>query len=99
MAETYTSGVWIVNEGEEDDFVAAWSDFVAWAREQEGAGTLRLVRDVRDASRYMSFAQWESFEAQQGWKATDEFRRRMTRVQQHVADFTPSVWELVVQVD
>jgi heme-degrading monooxygenase HmoA len=99
MPETYTSGTWVVKEGEEDAFVAAWTEFVEWASEQPGSGTFRLVRDVENPSHYMSFAPWESFEAQRAWKDTDEFRTRMGRVQQHVAEFTPSVHELVAQVD
>jgi heme-degrading monooxygenase HmoA len=99
MPETYTSGVWLVREGEEDDFVAAWREFAAWAREAPGSGTLRLIRDVEQRSRFLSFAPWESFEAQQAWKDSGEFRERMMRVQRHVAEFTPSVYELVEQVD
>ena len=99
MPETYTHGVWVVKEGEEDDFVAAWRDFVSWGSESDGSGTFRLVRDVDDPSRFMSFAPWESFEAQQAWKGTDEWRERMARVQQHVAHFTPSVWEFVTDVE
>ena len=30
MAETYTNGVWIVKVGEEDAFVAAWTEFASW---------------------------------------------------------------------
>lgn len=99
MPETYSNGVWLVKEGQEVEFVAAWREFAAWAGEQPGLGTMRLVRDVRDPSRFMSFGAWESFEAQRAWKDTDEFRRRMNRVQEHVAEFTPSVFELVARVD
>ena len=99
MTETYTSGMWMVKEGESDDFVAAWREFAAWASQVAGSGTLRLVRDVKNPSRFLRFAPWESFEAQRDWKETDEFRERMMRVQRHVAEFTPSVYELVTQVD
>ena len=34
MPETYTSGIWIVKEGEEDAFVAAWKQFAQWAIEK-----------------------------------------------------------------
>jgi heme-degrading monooxygenase HmoA len=98
MPETYTSGVWVAKEGHEGEFVEAWTDFVEWASEFPGSGTFRLVRDVDDASRFMSFAPWESFEAQRDWKQSDEWRERMGRVQQHVAEFTPAVFELVTEV-
>ena len=99
MTTTYTSGTWVVRAGEEDAFVDAWTDFVGWAAEQEGSQTFRLVRDVDDPRRYMSFAPCDSFEAQAAWKATPEFRERMGRVQQHVEEFTPSVHELVTEVE
>ncbi len=99
MPETYSSGMWLVNAGEEDDFVRAWREFAAWARTQPGCGTLRLVRDVDEPARYMSFAPWESFEVQRAWKESDGFRDGMARVRQHVREFTPSVFELVTQVD
>lgn len=98
MTETYTSGAWKAKPGSEDDFVAAWEEFARWARAMPGCGTLRLVRDVEDGTRFMSFAPWESFEAQRSWKETDEFRERMGRVRQYVEEFTPSTFELVAVV-
>jgi len=101
VAETYTSGIWVAKAGAgaEDDFVAAWGEFAAWARTMPGCGTLRLVRDLEEPSRFMSFAPWESFETQRDWKENDEFRERIMRVRRHVDDFTPSTFELVTQVD
>jgi heme-degrading monooxygenase HmoA len=99
VAETYTNGMWQVKPGEEDDFVAAWRDFVSWASTWPGHGTFRLVRDVDDPSRYMSFAPWESFDAQAAWKANPEFPERIGRVKAHTDDFTPSVFELVTVVE
>ena len=99
MPETYTSGIWLAKAGEEDDFVAAWREFASWARTMPGCGTLRLVRDVDDPSRFMSFAPWESFEAQRSWKETDEFRERIMRVRSHTDEFTPSTFELVTVVE
>jgi heme-degrading monooxygenase HmoA len=99
MTETYTSGAWVVKAGEEDAFVAAWTAFVEWASEMPGSGTFRLVRDLDDRRRYMSFAPWESFDAQNDWKQLPEFRERIMRVRSHCEDFQPSTLELVAQVD
>src|SRR5262245_929223 len=46
MAETYSSGTWVVKAGEEDAFVEAWRTFVIWASEFPGSGTFRLARDL-----------------------------------------------------
>jgi heme-degrading monooxygenase HmoA len=98
MGETYTSGSWKVKQGHEDDFVEAWKDFVSWAKDQPGSGRFRLVRDVEDPTRFLSFAPWESFEAQQAWKETDEFMAGMKRVREHVESFEPSTYETVAEV-
>ena len=98
MAETYTSGVWIVKDGEEEAFVREWTDFVTWASSMPGSGTFRLVRDLEQLGKYQSFAPWESFDAQQAWKELPEFRDRIMRVRSHCEDFQPSTYELVTQV-
>jgi heme-degrading monooxygenase HmoA len=98
MAETYTSGLWLVKDGEEDAFVQAWTDFVEWGRGFPGSGTFRLVRDLEVPRRYVSFAPWESFEAQRGWKEDPEFRERIGRVRAHCDEFEPSTLELAAEV-
>ena len=99
MTETYTSGTWIVKPGEEDDFVAAWREFVTWAAELDGHGTFRLVRDLDNPAHFMSFAPWEQFESQAAWQALDEFPERVGRVRAHCSEFTGFTFELVTQVD
>ena len=98
MAETYSSGVWIVKPGEEDDFVRSWEDFVGWASELPGSGTFRLVRDLDQHGRFLSFAPWESAEAQTAWRQHPEFPERLGRVRAHCDEFHPSTYELVTVV-
>jgi heme-degrading monooxygenase HmoA len=98
MTETYTSGNWIVKPGEEDAFVQEWTAFVTWASGMPGSGTFRLVRDLDHPSTYMSFAPWESFEAERDWKSLPEFPERIGRVRRHCEDFQPSTHELVTEV-
>jgi heme-degrading monooxygenase HmoA len=98
MAETYTSGMWTVKPGEEDAFVEEWTAFVTWASAMPGSGTFRLVRDLDHPSKYMSFAPWESFDAQRAWKELHEFPERIGRVRSHCEDFQPFTSELVTEV-
>lgn len=95
MSEIYTTAEWIPKAGEEDAFVDAWRAFAGWARTMPGSGTLRLSRDLGDATRYVSFGRWDSAEAAHAWKSSSEFRERMARVQQHVAKFTPAELEIL----
>jgi hypothetical protein len=38
MTEIYTTGRWMPNEGAEQAFVAAWSEFAAWASDMPRGG-------------------------------------------------------------
>lgn len=98
MSECYSSGEWRPKAGEEEEFVAAWTEFVRWASESPGSGTFRLVRDLEDPGRYMSYAPWESMEAMKAWKGSPEFSEKMASVQAHVEEFTPTELELVAAV-
>jgi heme-degrading monooxygenase HmoA len=95
---TYSSGAWTAKEGEEEAFVEAWTEFARWLRTMPGAGTARLTRDLREPRRYLSFAPWESAEAMDAWRSAPEFRERLGAVREHVAEFTPSDYELVAEV-
>jgi heme-degrading monooxygenase HmoA len=96
MAEFYSSGVWIPNEGDEDDFVAAWTDFAGWACSMPGAtGEARLLHDLRQPGRYLSILSWESMEAIKEWKGSPDWGERMGPVQAHVDKFEPTEMEVV----
>jgi heme-degrading monooxygenase HmoA len=98
MSEAYSSGTWKAKDGEEDQFVEAWTEFARWLSTMPGAGTARLTKNLSEPGRYMSFAPWESAEAMQQWKSDPAFGEHMGPVQAHVAEFTPSEWELVTEV-
>ncbi len=98
MSEVYSSGAWTAKEGEGEAFVEAWTEFARWLRTMPGAGTARLIRDLDEPRRYLSFAPWESAEAMHAWKADPEFGERIAAVREYVAEFTPSELELVAGV-
>jgi heme-degrading monooxygenase HmoA len=98
MSEVYSSGAWTANEGEGEAFVEAWTEFAGWLSTMPGAGTARLTRDLSEPRRYLSFAPWDSADAMQAWKSNPEFPQRMAAVQEHVAEFAPSEFELVAEV-
>jgi heme-degrading monooxygenase HmoA len=98
MSEVYSSGTWKAKDGEESEFVEAWEEFARWLAEMPGAGTARLTKDLEKPGSYVSFAPWESLEQMHAWKSDPAFREHMGKVQAHVAEFTPSEWELVTEV-
>lgn len=99
MSDTYTSGRWVVKPGEDDEFVEAWKAFVTWASEMPGSGTFRLARDLDHPNTYLSFAPWESVEAQAAWLAKPEFGEYIGRARSHCEDFQSSIYELVAEVE
>ena len=99
MSEVYTTGSWKPNLGSEDAFVDAWKTFAGWASGSPGAGTLRLVRDLHEPGRFVSFGTWESIDHVRAWKGSPEFRERMAQVLQHVDEFNPTELELVATAE
>jgi heme-degrading monooxygenase HmoA len=99
MAELVTTGYWRPAETQEDAFIAAWTDFVQWAAEQEGCGTLRLCRDLGNPGYFVSVATWRDADAAHAWKSSPEFAERMKRVQEHVVEFRPAELEVVAAVE
>jgi heme-degrading monooxygenase HmoA len=99
MGDVYTMGTWTVKDGEEKAFVAAWLEFVRWGSSLSGAGTFRLIRDLSEPARFVSFADWDSLDEVRAWKETPEFRVRMGEVQRHVSAFTPLELEAAATFD
>ena len=98
MTEAYTMGFWTAKAGEEDALVAAWTEFAEWIKEQPGVRTLRLVRDIKEPAKFISFADWDGMDSVHAWKATPEFKERIGRVKQHTDEFTAVEAELAVKI-
>ena len=99
MPEVYTTGSWRPFAGREEDFLREWRGFMEWAASLPGAGPVVLARDLRDPSRFVSFARWDDVESVRAWKSSDEFKPRMSRVQEHVDKFAPTELEVVAVVE
>ncbi len=99
MAEMMTTGTWVVDEGKQAAFLAAWAGFAEWASTMDGAGRLLLGRDTGDPNRFVSFGAWASPELVHSWKADPDFRERMAQVLQYVDDFRPSELDVVASAD
>jgi len=95
MTGVYTTAEWIAKTGHEQQFIEAWHGFAEWARSMPGAEVLRLAQDLEVDSRFVRFGSWGDIESAHRWKADPEFRDRMSRVQEHVAKFTPSELRVV----
>lgn len=98
MSEMFTHGRFEVEPGNEEAFVEAWSEFAAWASERPGAGTLRLLRDVRNPGRFVSFGQGDDADAVRAWKSSADFKERLGRVVKNATEFEPTEHVTLVKV-
>ena len=88
VGQPYTAGTWVVQSGQEDEFIERWTAFTSWAkREARGALSFVLIRDVDEPTRFQSFGSWESAADVAAWKSTPEFMLYLGRCRELCDDF------------
>jgi heme-degrading monooxygenase HmoA len=91
--DLYTCGTWTVTPGREDEFVAAWEELARWTAEHiPGARWATLVQQEDQPSRFLTFGPWESLEAIDQWRASDDFQQRIGRIRALLEDFQPGTF-------
>jgi len=74
MGQAYSSGNWLVQEGNEEEFVSRWTAFTDWSLQNaNGAVSFVLVRDSANPRLFLSLGAWETEQAVQAWRQTPEF--------------------------
>jgi heme-degrading monooxygenase HmoA len=94
-AEAYTHSNWRVKPGLEDEFVRRWEDLAHWSALQGLTSRAKLLRDIDEPSRFVSFGPWESMESVRRWRAAPGFHERVARLQEVLDDFEPRTLKLV----
>jgi heme-degrading monooxygenase HmoA len=95
MGELYTSGVWTVQRGREDDFADAWGELARWTLDNvAGSKWAKLLQNQEDETRFVSFGPWESAEAIEQWRASPGFQERVERIRSMLESFQPGTFEL-----
>jgi heme-degrading monooxygenase HmoA len=98
MGRPYTSGVWTVKVGREEDFVTRWTALAEWAsKEFPSAGRPTLLRDMDEPRRFVSFGAWDDMEQIEGFRHNAEFARHVTRIREALDDFAPVTYEAVIE--
>jgi len=78
MSEAFASGSWTVAAGNEEAFVARWTEFLEWTQaENAGFQYARLLQDTANPRHYISLARWDDAATRGAWKARPEFAQRM----------------------
>ena len=97
MSRFYTHTAWRVKPGHEQEFVAAWEEWARWSALQGLRSSARLLRDVDDPGRFLSFGPWEDLETVRRWRSLPGFQERIARLQAAVESFEPRTLEQVAE--
>jgi heme-degrading monooxygenase HmoA len=97
MTRYYSHSTWTVKAGSEDEFVAAWKDWVAWSAAHGLRSSARLLRDVDDPRRFLSFGPWEDLDTIRRWRSLPGFHERLARLQATVERFEPRTLQQIAE--
>ena len=102
MAErepVYTTGIWLVNPGREEEFIAAWKEFAEWTS-RLGGGSLEvlLLQDAEQPQRFVSVGPWKDVPDIRAWRNTTEFGAFMQRAKELCTGIHPAIMKPVVRI-
>jgi heme-degrading monooxygenase HmoA len=87
----------VVKPGEEAEFIRRWKDWASWTALQGLTGSAKLMRDVDQPDRFLSFGPWEDIEHARHWRSLEGFQERIGRLQEVVVSFEPRTLEQVAE--
>jgi heme-degrading monooxygenase HmoA len=91
IGQPYTSGNWLVKEGNEEEFIRRWTEFTEWSlANAPGADSFLLIRDSTDPRHFMSFGAWEDADLVSAWRDRPEFQQRLGACRELCDDFKPT---------
>jgi len=96
--QVYTYADWLIHEGREDEFVAAWTELVDWSLE-DGSGALRgpLLCDASEPRRFISIGPWTSAEAARAFFTNPELQERSAPFRELAERFEPRFLDVRVR--
>lgn len=95
----YTSGIWVVKEGHEDEFARHWQDSVDKVVLEFPDITFRLLRSTENPRRFMSMGgAWRNAEQIETARNLPSFQAAMSDIQSMVESGEISPYELVAEV-
>jgi heme-degrading monooxygenase HmoA len=98
MPGVWTHGVWTVQPGREEEFVAAWTEMAS-----QGMSTLApveppvLLRDREQPNVFISFGPWESIERVADFRSSEAFRFGQERMREVLQSFEPRTLDEVTR--
>jgi heme-degrading monooxygenase HmoA len=98
MTEIYTVGIWTVKAGREEEFVAAWEAMGEATIAEFPAADGRLLHDVDNPGRFVSFGPWDSHDTIAAWRASTSFQEGVARIRELLDAFEPGTYEVSAEV-
>ena len=90
MTSVWTHGTWVVEPGQEDAFVAAWTKLARDATARFETTRPTLLRDRARPNVFQTFGPWPSLEAVEEFRASELFRQAVAETQPLLESFEPS---------
>jgi heme-degrading monooxygenase HmoA len=91
VGQPYTSGNWVVQEGQEEEFIRRWTEFTQWAQDNAaGAQGFILLRNMAEPRQFVSFGAWGDSDAVTAWRGSSEFAQYLGRCRELCEDFRTS---------
>lgn len=78
--QSFTTGIWNVKKGKEQEFINAWKEIAQWTFNNMDGGSARLLQDAKDQSRFISVGKWVSENNIQKWRETTEFKTALEKM-------------------
>lgn len=98
MSTPYTSGIWTVKPERVEEFIAAWTELAEWSEvNAPGARRARLLRDLNNPDRFVSFGPWDSIDAIERWRSMEGWKERVGKLRDMLIGFEALTLELVVE--
>jgi heme-degrading monooxygenase HmoA len=99
LGRQFTSGNWIVKEGNEETFVQRWTEFTEWSKSAaSGATSFFLIRDDGNPQHFLSFGGWDDFDSVKKWRQSPEFGERLGKCRELCDEFQAGDYSLSSQV-
>lgn len=97
IGQPYTSGDWLVKEGNEEAFIAQWTAVADWCLEHSlGVRSFHLIRDRGDPRHFISFGEWQNFDAVSVARSRPGFLERFHECQVLCERFSGSDYTVVL---
>jgi heme-degrading monooxygenase HmoA len=83
---SFTTGVWNVKKGKEQEFINAWKEMAEWTSKNMDGVSAHLLQDSQDQSRFISVGEWVNESNIQKWRESNEFKKAFEKINNLLAE-------------